>query len=207
MIAQSRVVSVMTPALCHGWRFRLSGGQPLSRCIAVHGACGATTKEHEDAKITKAVTLRPVARRTAGPASGCTKTRGDKQHLPHWLLVSTGFVRPTATPARRDRPSTGRQRDTLFVAIFASFAAFAIAGRRLVSAWQWLPPIRGSADLAHHRIVERRSQCPELVVLAGRVDSVGEQHHVQIALPVDPQRCAGEAGVANRGGGQPCAAR
>ena len=45
------------------------------------------------------------------------------------------------------------------------------------------------------------------LVLARRVHAVGQQDNIEVALPVDPQRRAGESGVADRGRRQARAAR
>ena len=45
------------------------------------------------------------------------------------------------------------------------------------------------------RVVKRRTHLQDRVVRGGRVDAVGQQHHVQAALPIDPQRRAGVARV------------
>ena len=72
-----------------------------------------------------------------------------------------------------------------------------------------LTPARMTCGSAHgldDGVVERRTDGADPVVVARRVDAVGEQHDIQIALPVDPERCAAEAGVTDRRRRQPRAA-
>src|SRR5687767_13466955 len=63
-----------------------------------------------------------------------------------------------------------------------------------------------SRNFFNDRIVQQRPNLPDGLVLARRVYAVGQEDDVEISFPVDPQRRAGEAGVANRGGGEARAA-
>ena len=58
-----------------------------------------------------------------------------------------------------------------------------------------------------HRVVNLRPHASDRIVLARRVHAVGQQDDVEVALPVDPERRAGESGVTDRGRGQARAAR
>ena len=51
---------------------------------------------------------------------------------------------------------------------------------------------------SHERVVEGAAQRAHRVVLARRVHAIGQQHDVEILLGIDPERRAGEAGVADR---------
>src|ERR1700687_1351061 len=48
----------------------------------------------------------------------------------------------------------------------------------------------------HHGVVKSGAELCDFLVLAGRVDAIGEEHDEELAVWIDPDRRAGEASVA-----------
>jgi hypothetical protein len=48
----------------------------------------------------------------------------------------------------------------------------------------------------HYGVVEGGAELGYLLIFAGGVDSIGEQHYKELAVGIDPDARAGEAGVA-----------
>src|ERR1700719_2877972 len=76
-------------------------------------------------------------------------------------------------------------------------------GARTLTGRNWRT---GEAQGLHHGIVQRGADLGDLLVFAGGIDAVGQQDDEELAVRVDPDRCAGKAGVAEAVRGEVMAA-
>ena len=60
---------------------------------------------------------------------------------------------------------------------------------------RWAPEHRSTRERLHDGVVHGRPHLPDGFVRARRVDAVREQHHIDAAFRIDPERRAGEARV------------
>src|SRR5688572_5087881 len=132
------------------------------------------------------------------PASHHGNDRPETKNSDTFLPARRVYASPTAAESRKYAPTMIQSRDVI------GSGSPAIPQSCVGDPFAWRYDRIGNGDL--NGIVHGAAQRHVLLILAPGIHAIGQEHHEQIALKVDPQAGAGEPGVADRFGGEEVAA-
>src|SRR5437763_1323342 len=105
----------------------------------------------------------------------------------------------TQAPGTGSGSSTGTQAGTAGTLTGTVDRPSAIVSRSTIAHRRW-PIADRRSQRFHHRVVKRGTDLLNRIVVARGMHAIGEKHHVDIALGIDPQRRPRETRMAERRG-------